>query len=230
MVDPLKEIYERSSTFGRDFFHYVVAGTVLGLACLIGFLLSFRMDTAWLEQFQRGSAVLILTLVLLSVVMLYVLGQLTFAVGVLLRNCWMRVFGRSKHVKRFKDAKSDLRNVTTDILTKVGENPLKNDADQEDAHLIAEMFALKHTPELHAKFVERYNTLLHLRLSLASSLVLSGLVNLALFWITLSLKLLTLIAGLWIFAAVVMYRAVVTNTGFFNRVIVAAFLSKELET
>ena len=42
--------------------------------------------------------------------------------------------------------------------------------EDRDAHLYPEMLTFVRRPELHASFIERYNTLGHLRLGMATSL------------------------------------------------------------
>ena len=90
--------------------------------------------------------------------------------------------------------------------------------------LDAEMRVFVKRPDIHTTFVERYNSLWHLRLGLAASLLLSGpfcAVVGFLWWrhllpVSLGVGIVALVSGL-----VLMRQHLVTNTSFLNRVLAA---------
>jgi hypothetical protein len=116
MPDPLKELYERSSTFGRDFFHYVVAALILALAFAWGLVLSGHVDIDRLKPLNTVPTVWGVSLVLAGVVSLYAVGHVLLAIGFLLVERWKGLLGAADHVRRYESARSNVEAVAKRLL------------------------------------------------------------------------------------------------------------------
>ena len=137
------------------------------------------------------------------------------SVGFCIRNnIWTR-FSCCEHVAKYEGAILRIKKLRGDQAEY---------GDERDAHLDAEISVFIKEPDLHARFVERYNTLWHLRLGLAASLLISGLfcTVVGCVWcrhllpISLSVGVVAMVSGLML-----MRQHLVTNTSFLDRVLAA---------
>ena len=162
----LDSVYERASSFGRDVFHYMVTGTMFAIVCSV----PWWSEARW-EQ-VRGSSQIVLLFVAATV--LFGLGHVLLAIGFRIRkriiqSDWSWAF--RDEVKEYNRAIDRIKQAPGNLV--VGNEPAGNE------HLGLEMSVLLKQPRLHAVFIERYNTLWHLRLGLAASFLVAGVVNLA---------------------------------------------------
>lgn len=162
----LDSVYERASSFGRDVFHYMVTGTMFAIVCSV----PWWSEARW-EQ-VRGSSQIALLFVAATV--LFGLGHVLLAIGFRIRK---RII-QSDRSWAFRDEVNEY-NRAIDRIKQAPGNLVVGDEPAENQHLGLEMSVLLKQPRLHAVFIERYNTLWHLRLGLAASFLVAGVVNLA---------------------------------------------------
>jgi hypothetical protein len=226
MSDPLRELYDRSSTFGRDFFHYIVAALVLTFFLSVGFVLS-RVDASPALDVLTGLNLFWSAVVMVAfVTLLYGVGQVLLAVGFFMDACWKRTLARWDHVRRHAKARGWVDSIAKRLFL----NEDTQGAEDEDCHLVLEMLVMKSAPELHARFVERYNTLVHLRLGIASALMLAGLTNLSWLLIAPSVALVVLSAALLLTGLMMERQVVISQTRFLSRVAAAAVVAERPNT
>ena len=163
----LDSVYERAASFGRDVFHYMVTGTMFAVVCSV----PWWSDTRW-EEVRESSQIVLL---FVAATVLFGLGHVLFAIGFWIRNKIIRpdqnwVF--RAQMEKYRRAIDRTRQALPGNLV-VGDEPAEN------VHVGLEMSVLLKQPRLHAIFIERYNTLWHLRLGLAASFLVAGFVNLA---------------------------------------------------
>lgn len=172
-------VYEKAASFGRDVFQYIVTGTMFAIVCSVPWWSSIP----WEEV--RGSSQLTVLFVVATV--LFALGHVLLAIGFWIRNkliepneswwdrSWNCVLLRFAHcrdqVEQYNCATERARQALPSTLV-VGSESTAN------VHVGLEMSVLLKQPGLHAVFIERYNTLWHLRLGLAASFLVAGVVNL----------------------------------------------------
>lgn len=213
--DVIGRIYSGASSFGRDVFHYIVTGTLFVVVCSIPFW--ERCGGLWLSSWSEAveSPGLQIVLLFVAVIVMSCIGHVLLSVGFCIRKCWNKVLCRRKHVDDYKRAIQRIKNLKRDQA---------DCGDERDAHLDAEVSVFLKEPDLHARFVERYNTLWHLRLGLAASLLASGLICTVVgcVWyrhllpVSLSVGVVAMVSGI-----VLMRQHLVTNTSFLNRVLAA---------
>ena len=241
MVSPgvVDSVYERAASFGRDVFHYVVTGTMFAIVSSV----PWWSDIPW-GQIRESSQIAVL---LVAAAVLFGLGHVLLAIGFWIRNKiirpddtwwdrrWSSVFtwlSRCRvQVEEYECALERTRQALPDTLVVGNESG-------ENVHLGLEMSVLLERPRLHAVFIERYNTLWHLRLGLAASLLVAGVVHLAFaIWslgVTICLRdqcfpAVIGVGGLvsiWL-GLVLTRQHLVTNTNYLRRVIVAFNISEQ---
>ena len=170
---------------------------------------SHRLPTGYAPPLDSTGVALFVALVVL-----FCIGHVFLAVGFCIRKCWKKVFCNRKHVSEYKDAVSRIKNLNCGQAWLV---------EERDVHLGAEISVFIGKPDLHARFVERYNTLWHLRLGLAASLLCAGVIGPAVgFWWG-NCHMLNICVGVVAFLSgvVLMRQHLVTNTSFLNRVTAA---------
>ena len=172
----IDSLYERAASFGRDVFHYIVTGTIFGVVCSVAWwpkLAECRAgDVAPIPENPRVQ----IALLFVTVIVLFGIGHLLLAIGFCLQRWWIAAFRCSRHVERYEAARQRVRGATG---RKSGFRHLAVKSDG-DVHMGLEMSVLHAQPRLHAIFIERYNTLWHLRLGMAAALLSAGIVALAL--------------------------------------------------
>ena len=241
MVSPavVDSVYERAASFGRDVFHYVVTGTMFAIVTSV----PWWSDALW-GQIRESSQIAVL---LVAAAVLFGLGHVLLAIGFWIRNkivlpddstrgdkVWhwilVRLFCCRAQVTAYRCAIKCARMAVPAALV-VGNEPAAS------VHVGLEMSVLLKQPRLHAVFVERYNTLWHLRLGLAASFLLAGVVDLVVATCSLDLAtcsryqravvgggigLVSILLGL-----LLMRQHLVTNTHFLQRVILAFKVSEQ---
>lgn len=215
-------IYAKSSTFGRDLFHHLVPGTMLLFVLAVPWMFQWAALTDTLGELFDHSGWRSATVSLVAVIVAYALGHVVMSIGYLFRALWLRTLSSTRPVVRLREAEGKLRELTKKSNPEIA----KSLPTERDAHLYCETATFKRNSELHAKFIERYNTLAHLRLGLASSLFVGGLLDVILGIAAIWIDALSLWA-LW-FGAVVLglsllllRQQIITSTNFLNRVSVA---------
>ncbi len=178
--DFLNSVYEKAESLGRDVFLYVVTGSMFAAVSSV----PWRSDIPWwwIREWNQ------FTLLLVAAIVTFCLGHGLLAIGFWIRNkitvsgvgsrrqCWrsalLYLFCCRHLVREHKCAVRQVRAALPrdlqDVITR-----------DQDAHLGLEMSVLLKQPRLHAVFIERYNTLWHLRLGLATAFLLASVVNLA---------------------------------------------------
>ena len=173
-TDVFDSVCERAASFGRDVFHYLVTGTIF----------SFLLSVPWWSKLDEVPVRIVvpifedagvqIALLFVALMVLFSLGHVLLSVGFCVQKLWISVFSCCRHVRKYYAAISRVRRVTG---RKTGRRHLAvNDAS--NAHLGLEMSVLLKQPKLHANFIERYNTVWHLRLGLAASLLAAGVTTL----------------------------------------------------
>ena len=211
--DVIDATYGRATSFGRDVFHYVVTGTVFALVCSAAIWSRIpQISAVDLPPVAEPASVQV---ALLGVVLvaLFGAGHVLLAVGFCIRHCWLKTFACCEHVVNYDDAKKRIKALS-------GHRPTV-DADR-NAHVYPEMTVFVTRPELHANFIERYNTLWHLRLGLAASMLFAGFIDIVIGF--LRCELVPFVVGVVavVLGLLLVRQHLVTNTNFLDR-IAAAF-------
>jgi hypothetical protein len=216
----LELAYARGSMFGRDLFHYGLSAVVFFFCvlstCYQGAFSQFDLVS---QIFLKLGAWEKTGLTVLLVLVSYALGHLLLAIGFLYRAVWKWIFNGLKHVENLVCAEGKVKEL---VLEGIAANPSVS-SYPHDYHLFCEMSAYHKLPNVHAAFIERYNTLAFLRLSLASSTLTGGIFCISL-TVTAPEFVELKIALFWVAMGVVLLRQhFITRTGFLNRV-AAAFV------
>ena len=211
--DVIDAAYGRATSFGRDVFHYVVTGTVFALFCSAAIWSRIPdIHTIKLPPVAEPASV---QLALLGVVLvaLFGAGHVLLAVGFCIRRWWLKIFARCEHVVNYHDAEERIKALIGHRLTV--------DADRH-AHVYPEMTVFVTRPELHANFIERYNTLWHLRLGLAASMLFAAFIDIVIGFLCCELPPLVVGVVAVVLGLLLVRQHLVTHTNFFDR-IAAAF-------
>ena len=214
--DVIGRIYSGASSFGRDVFHYIVTGTLFVVVCSIPFW--EWCGGLWLSSLSEAveSPGLQIVLLFVAVIVMFCTGHALLSIGFCIRNCiWTNVFSCCVHVAKYREAILRVKNLGGGQAWP---------SEDRDVHLDAEMRVFVKRPDTHATFVERYNSLWHLRLGLAASLLLSGAFSVVVgcLWcrhvlpVSLTVGAVAIVTGL-----LLMRQHLVTNTSFLNRVLAA---------
>lgn len=217
-MNAIDHIYAKSTAFGRDIFHYLVSGMMLMLIVAIPFAFGKPILPDSLNRLFGDSGWLIASVLFMVAIVAYALGHIVMSIGFMFRNLWVLLFSRTLHVKKFKTAKRKLSELTKKANPKIFES-LPSEAD---INLYCEIVSFKQDAELHTKFIERYNSLAYLRLGLASSFLVGGLLDVVhgiIVWINegLSVSILLFSSALLGIALLLLRQQVVTMTNFLNR-------------
>ena len=236
----LESVYERATSFGRDAFQYIVTGTLFAAVGSV----PWWSDIPWEEV--RGSGQIVVLLVV--AIVLFGLGHVLSAIGFCIRNeiirsgdswrvrLWRLVFlwpGGSRVVDEYNAAVIRTRQALP-VTMLIGDDPAAN------VHVGLEMSVILKQPRLHADFIERYNTLWHLRLGLAASFLVAGFVNWAVFavcWFEVTTccrdQRLAVIGGVGLVSILLgrllTRQHLVTNRNFLHRVMIAFNISEQAD-
>ena len=211
-------VYGRAASFGRDVFHYIVTGTAFVVVCSVPWWpetpelltglqassLSPLIDSTWMQAI----------VLIVAVIVLFCIGHVLLSVGFCIRNMvWMKLFSCCEHVVKHEEAVQRIKCLSISQIGKV---------DIRDAHLDAELDVFVRRRDVHANFIERYNTLWHFRLGMAASLLCAGVVGGGIGSccgnpvLACSVGIVGIVGGL-----LLMRQHLVTNTSFLNRVVAA---------
>ena len=227
-------MYERASSLGRDVFHYIVSGTVFVLVCSVPLWPRLRLASAKLPKWESAvtDAGVQLAVLFVVAIVLFCLGHLLFCVGFWLRNkiilpcnsCWDKAWHcvltclccRSE-LEKNKNARQEI-----DTICRSDCSYLTVD-DERDVHIGLEMEIFDKRRQIHANYIERYNTLWHLRLGLAASLSSAGVFGpvVGFRWgtchvLSIGVGVVAILGGI-----VLMRQHLVTNTSFLRRIVMA---------
>ena len=242
--DPLNSVYERAESLGRDVFLYVVTGSMFAVVSSVPW--RSEIPWWWIREWNQ------FTLLFVAAIVTFSLGHGLLAIGFWIRNkiidpctscdrfcnrVFVGLFCCQKHVDEYRCARKCVARRTQQALP--GAVIVRSRGEStKDAHLSLEMSILLRQPRLHAVFIERYNTLWHLRLSLATAFLMAGVVNLAHVIYSLLAAICTrneccqdvviLIVGSISMGigCFLMRQHLTTNTNFLRRVMVAFNISK----
>ena len=250
----LDSLYGKAASFGRDVFHYMVQGTVFVIGCSV----PWWFNIPW-QQIRESSQAAVLVVAAAG---LFALGHALLGIGFWMRRkitqpnkswwdkSWHWVFVWSffcgDQLKKYECAIKRAREILPDALAVEDD---RAEGDPANVHVGLEMSVLVKHPELHAVFLERYNTLWHLRLGLATSFLLVGVVDFVLVPVValvlgicsldttscLRNQCLPVLAGsaiglisTWL-GCFLMRQHLRTNTNFLHRVIVAFNISERTD-
>ena len=220
--DVIGRIYSGASSFGRDVFHYIVIGTLFVVVCSIPFW--ERCGGLWPSSLSEAveSPGLQIVLLFVAVIVMFCTGHVLLSVGFCIRNhVWRRAFSCCAHVTKYEDALLRMKNLGGGQAWP---------SEDRDVHLDAEIRVFVKRPEIYTTFVERYNTLWHLRLGLAASLLLSGPFSaiVGCLWCQDGLALSFGVGSAAFWSGVLLMRQhLVTNTSFLNRVLAAYLIVQQ---
>ena len=232
----VESVYGRAVSFGRDVFQYIVTGTMFAIVCSV----------PWWSKYPPGAVLessQIALLLAAAAIPIFGLGHVLLTIGFWIRkkiirptDTWCDKLGHQFFVlfscchlplRDYKCAVKCAKQALPGSLVVGNESP-------ENVHLGLEMSVFLEKPELHAVFIERYNTLWHLRLGLAASFLMAGVVNLAfvIFSLCLPSKPFPGLVGVVVVVSILLGRLLlrqhlVTHTNFLRRVIVAFNIRKE---
>ena len=170
--DAIDRIYGRAASFGRDVFHYIVTGTVFALVCSAPLWPRIRLESSELSKWQSAvtDAGVQLAALLVAAIVLFCLGHLLSCVGFWIRNkimlpcnsCWDRAWHGILAYLCCRSEMEKNENTRREIVTicKSEFSHLTVD-DKRDVHVGLEMVVFEKRRQLHANYIERYNTLWH---------------------------------------------------------------------
>ncbi len=224
-MNALELMYVKSSIFLRDVFHYLVPGVLFVFLLLLGLSLDGRCWSQWLNRAFESSFVVGLFLV---TILAYAAGHILLITADIILDCFRRLRGSNKNrmANNYKQKEDYLKSRFDSLDTDKKRLSIFNDADR---HLYYEMRAFSDTPELHARFVERYNVLMHMRKSLSSCFLLTSLFYL-LIYITAKEKagfIIVMAVVLFVLFIILLWRAAITRSHFLNRVYVSYLIAEE---
>lgn len=157
-------MYVKSSTFLRDVFQYLFSGILFTFLLLLG--LSVH-GSRWSQVLDGAFGSSFPLRLIFGTIFAYAAGHILYITGGMLcyffgslGRSWRRRAPNSLEKKK-ENLKSRLDSID------IGKKALST-LNKLDHHLYYEMRVFKDAPELHARFVERYNVLTHMRKSLSS--------------------------------------------------------------
>jgi len=216
-MNVLELMYTKASTLLRDVFQY----------CISGFLFLSLIFFAFQQKWDGWTKLLIeegmLWSILIFIIFAYVLGQTLYALSIPLfafyKFIWKKFFSFSalKIDKRIDDLKEYLNCIEIES----SEKTLLKDMPK---HLYFELVTFADRPDLHGRFIERYNILMYLRQSISSCLFFTCIAY-ALFLPKTLFAILTEICFL-VFSIIFYWHFVKTNIGFLDRVFVTYLVAK----
>ena len=125
----------------------------------------------------------------------------------------MKLFSCCEHVVKHEEAVQRVKCLGSSEVGKV---------DMRDAHLDAELDVFVRRRDVHATFIERYNTLWHFRLGMAASFLCAGVVGGGIGSCCGNPLLACGVGSVGIIGGLLLMRQhLVTNTSFLNRVVAA---------
>jgi hypothetical protein len=226
-MNVIESAYTKAITFLRDLFVYLFSG--LFFLALMFVLIKMKDYSAplVLEEMEgilpKNTALAVGILAMIS----YIMGQLLFTLSFLLFPAFKKVFKKfpKDPVGNFLVKRQQLHDYLMSIEKKEDDKSLL----KAEPHLYYEMSVFVRRPDLHRRFIERYNLLMFMKRSLSSCLFFAGLT------FVLAPPVINFHAALAGLALIVMslvfyWGALSTEKGFLNRVFLSYLVSNETQT
>ena len=233
-------LYDRAASFGRDVLIYVVAGGVFVFVSGVPFWHVVRGFQGPANEILKslaamfGGGSIFVAIFTATVALLFALGHVMLSIGFCLSRELETCPGFVD--RHLRSAKAAARRESQKYMTKHklgGNTPgLKGLVKRRDEHLMLEIVALTRNKDLHGYFIERYNTLWHVRLALAAAFISAAVVAGATCFAFAALDTtsspqpsgqlsVAVMASLmsFVFGAVLMRQQVRTRTNFYRRVL-----------
>lgn len=217
----IEALDSRAGTVMRDIIHYAVPGlflALLGLAPLVAGRARIPVSPALSQGFLKlvtYDTPATVAAVILFTVAAYLMGHVAFTSSFLVLAAYDRCCRSAKIdslARRVRAAEQKLRQYREDHVRSGPAGVLLEGAP---AHLYFEMRAFVELPELHAKFIERYNSLMHFSRTWLSACFLCGVYYLCVVTGVLGVAV---GATLVLLSALVYRRYLHTREGFLLRV------------
>ncbi len=218
----IEVLYTKTTAFLRDVFQYLVPGFLV--ITLVVVKLEWNGCPALQRLASRVPTNSITVHVLICCVVFYLAGHLLLSLNTVLYPLLLRIAERvgSKSAADLAETNERIGR-STSALSK--EDHVKSLLTHVATHLYFEMTAFAVRPDLHERFVERYNLLMFMRRQLASAFFVGGI-----FWLAwprweISQSIVgLLLVGL---AGLSFYQAVTAHKGFLERTIVSYIVGNE---
>jgi|GEM_PF-3203964 hypothetical protein len=179
----LADLYGSASTLLRDIQMYVVPGAVF--LVLIAYPLFFPEDKIKITWLRESEIVTKLNVVkdtwnawaiaALFTLAAYTCGHLLSGIGSCMKEA---ICCKDKDTDKDKEKNPEKETVLKRCLQEIAPNSNKLLSDKYPVHLCPEMKVFADRPDIHAKFIERYNVLRYMRRTLAVAFGLAGIVYL----------------------------------------------------
>ena len=179
-------LYDRAASFGRDVLVYVVAGGVFVFVASVPWLLlaperpTLTILDGLADIFGGGSMFVAVSTT--AVFLLFAIGQVMLSIGFCLSSeraaCPVLPEKNTGDLARLRAAaRRESLEYIDEQLSHANTANLKGIVRDRDHHLMLEIVALGRNKELHDRFIERSNTIRHVRLALGAAFISAGVVT-----------------------------------------------------
>ncbi len=219
-MNTIESIYTSAATFLRDVFMYLFSGLLfLGLTLAILKLKSIDQPLDEIMNLLPDNPEMTAGL---FIMFSYMTGQILFSLSFLLFPVYRFIFGRTFN---FIEALRSSEKRAEDYLKALtAESPAGSILEGTPVHLYFEMRVFVDKPDLHRRFIERYNLLMFMKRSFSSCFFFAGMVCLlpefGPFWAASMLFFLVL-------SLILYWRSIMTKIGFLDRVLASYFIAEE---
>ncbi|NOZ25890.1 MAG: hypothetical protein GXO94_07385 [Nitrospirae bacterium] len=219
-MNTIESIYTSAATFLRDIFMYLFSGFLfLGLSVAILRLKSidhpFREIRGLLPDSPEVTAGLL-------VIFSYMIGQFLFSLSFILFPIYRAMLGRVFTFVRTLD--SSEKRIKDYLESITGESGAGSILQHTPVHLYFEMKVFVEKPELHRRFVERYNLLMFMKRSFSSCFFYAGVLCLV---PPFTLDSAALMVFLLVLSMILFWRSIMTRIGFLDRVLTSYLIADE---
>ncbi len=217
----LEIMYTKSATLLRDVFQYFISGA---LFLLLVFSADHQKYFQWMEIFKKeGIGIFISSIIIIIVA--FIIGQILFSLSKILfffyRKVWKLLPNNciEKYNNKTKELSSYLKSIK-------GEEPANKVLENIPIHLFFEMKVFVNRPDLHARFIERYNVFMFMYRNLSTCLFLVCLLYFSfLLPRTVSSGIMEVI--LFSLSLVLFRQYTFIETGFLDRVLTSFLITEE---
>lgn len=159
----LELMYTRATTLLRDVFQYLISGLLFSILIVIAVHLRGCQVT---QVFKEGGAFWLVALVV-SCVTAYVIGQILYSLSTILFPSYETVWRKLPHgtLENLDRKIVQLKNYLKSIEVEESANAVLQDIP---IHLYFELTTFVDRPDLHGRFIERYNVLMYMRRSFSA--------------------------------------------------------------
>lgn len=213
-------MYTRAATLLRDVFQYLIPGLLF--SGLIVAALQQR-GYQWTEVFAREGDAWVIMLFIISCIIAYVIGQILFCLSDVLFPLYTMVWKRLSHGS-LKNLDNKVEQLKSYLKSVEIEEPANAVLENIPIHLYFEMVAFVDTPELHARFVERYNVLMFMKRSFSSCFFFVCIAYLLILPQTIYSVAVEVV--LFLLSLLLFWHYNLTEIGFLDRVFVSYSLAK----